>query len=78
MPEGTPVVFALDMRLGARAGFHRNQQTLSLEPRYGVAFAGSGGFERLAIEAKIRRITIADRRGLLDTCPKAGNPPAAG
>lgn len=65
------VTFSLDMRLGARAGFKRNERMLSLEPRYVIAFAGNGVLERLVIEAKTRRITVVDRRGPLGTNPKA-------
>jgi hypothetical protein len=36
------VTFSLDMRLGARAGFKRNERMLSLDPRYVVAFPGNG------------------------------------
>ena len=64
------VNFSLDMRLGARAGFKRNERMLSLDPRYLVAFPGNGVLERLVIEAKSRRITVVDRRGPLGTCPK--------
>lgn len=59
------LVFALDRRLGARAGFKRNEQMLALDPRYVIAFPGNGVLERLVIEAKARRITIVDRRGPL-------------
>lgn len=69
--EIAQVSFALDMRLGARAGFQRNERMLSLAPRYIVAFEGNGVLERLVIEAKARRITVVDRRGPLGTCPKA-------
>jgi hypothetical protein len=65
------VSFSLDMRLGARAGFKRNERMLSLDPRYVVAFPGNGVLERLVIDAKARRITVVDRRGPLGTCPKA-------
>lgn len=65
------VTFSLDMRLGARAGFKRNERMLSLDPRYMVAFPGNGVLERLVIEAKSRRITVVDRRGPLGTNPKA-------
>lgn len=58
------IVFALDRRLGARAGFKRNEQMLSLKPRYLVAFPGSGVLERLVIEAKAQRITVVDRRSI--------------
>lgn len=64
------VTFSLDMRLGARAGFKRNERMLSLDPRYVVAFPGNGVLERLVIEAKARRITVVDRRGPLGTCPR--------
>ena len=65
------VTFSLDRRMGARAGFQRNERMLSLDPRYVVAFPGSGVLERLVIEAKARRITVVDRRGPLGTSPKA-------
>ncbi len=65
------VTFSLDMRLGARAGFKRNERMLSLDPRYVVAFPGNGVLERLVIDAKTRRITVVDRRGPLGTRPKA-------
>ena len=65
------VVFALDMRLGARAGFQRNERMLSLDPRYVIAFPGNGVLERLVIDAKARKVTVVDRRGPLGTCPKA-------
>lgn len=68
------VTFSLDMRLGARAGFKRNERMLSLDPRYVVAFPGNGVLERLVIEAKARRITVVDRRGPLGTSPKAASP----
>ncbi len=58
------LVFALDRRLGARAGFKRNEQMLSLKPRYLVAFPGNGVLERLVIEAKAQRITVVDRRAI--------------
>lgn len=58
------LVFALDQRLGARAGFKRNEQMLSLKPRYLVAFPGNGVLERLVIEAKAQRITVVDRRAI--------------
>lgn len=56
------LVFSLDRRLGARAGFKRNDQMLGLDPRYVIAFPGNGVLERLVIEAKARRITVVDRR----------------
>ncbi|GGD84364.1 DUF2493 domain-containing protein [Croceicoccus mobilis] len=65
------VTFSLDRRMGARAGFQRNERMLSLDPRYVVAFPGNGVLERLVIEAKARRITVVDRRGLLGTSPRA-------
>ena len=65
------LTFALDRRLGARAGFKRNEQMLSLDPRYVVAFPGNGVLERLVIDAKARRVTVVDRRGPLGTNPKA-------
>lgn len=58
------LVFALDRRLGARAGFKRNEQMLNLKPRYLVAFPGNGVLERLVIEAKAQRITVVDRRAI--------------
>jgi len=68
------LTFALDRRLGARAGFKRNEQMLSLDPRYVVAFPGNGVLERLVIDAKAARVTVVDRRGPLGTCPKARTP----
>lgn len=68
------VTFSLDMRLGARAGFKRNERMLSADPRYVVAFPGNGVLERLVIEAKARRITVVDRRGPLGTSPKSPPP----
>lgn len=65
------ITFALETRLGARAGFARNEKMLSLNPRYIVAFPGNGVLERLVIDAKARRITVVDRRGPLGTNPKA-------
>jgi hypothetical protein len=64
------VAFALERRLGARAGFRRNEQMLSLKPRYLVAFAGNGVLERLVIQAKEQGIPVVDRRGPLGTNPK--------
>lgn len=64
------VAFSLDRRLGQRAGFKRNEQMLSLNPRYVVAFAGSGVVERLVIQAKQKGIAVVDRRGPLGTNPK--------
>jgi hypothetical protein len=64
------VAFGLDRRLGARAGFRRNEQMLSLNPRCLVAFAGNGVLERLVIAAKEKGIHVVDRRGPLGTNPK--------
>ncbi len=70
--EVQQLTFSLDRRLGARAGFKRNEQMLSLDPRYVVAFPGNGVTERLVIEAKKQRITVVDRRGPLGTRPQCG------
>ena len=67
--EVQQLTYSLDRRLGARAGFKRNEQMLSLKPRYVVAFPGNGVTERLVIDAKARRITVVDRRGPLGTSP---------
>lgn len=64
------VAFGLDSRLGQRAGFKRNEQMLSLKPRYLVAFAGNGVLERLVIQAKERGVAVVDRRGPLGSNPK--------
>jgi hypothetical protein len=64
------VAFGLDRRLGTRAGFRRNEQMLSLNPRCLVAFAGNGVLERLVIQAKEKGIHVVDRRGPLGTNPK--------
>jgi hypothetical protein len=64
------LTFSLDRRLGQRAGFHRNERMLSLNPRYVVAFSGNGVLERLVIQAKERGISVVDRRGPLGTHPK--------
>ncbi|MGE5564279.1 MAG: DUF2493 domain-containing protein [Bacillota bacterium] len=74
----TQVAFSLDRRLGARAGFVRNEQMLSLSPRCLVAFAGNGVLERLVIQAKQRRIHVVDRRGPLGTNPKRSAAERAG
>lgn len=63
------LTFSLDRRLGARAGFRRNEQMLSLAPRYVIAFPGNGVTERLVIDAKKQRVTVVDRRGPLGTSP---------
>ena len=65
--EVQQLTFSLDRRLGARAGFKRNEQMLALGPRYVVAFPGNGVTERLVIEAKKQRVTVVDRRGPLGT-----------
>lgn len=64
------VAFSLDTRLGQRAGFKRNEQMLSLNPRYLIAFPGTGVLERLVIQAKSQGIAVVDRRGPLGTHPK--------
>jgi len=64
------VAFALDRRLGSRAGFRRNEQMLSLNPRCLVAFAGNGVLERLVISAKEKGVHVVDRRGPLGSNPK--------
>jgi hypothetical protein len=64
------LTFSLDRRLGQRAGFRRNEQMLSVNPRYLVAFAGNGVPERLVIQAKEKGISVVDRRGPLGTNPK--------
>ena len=64
------VAFGLDRRLGARAGFRRNEQMLSLNPRCLVAFSGNGVLERLVISAKEKGVHVVDRRGPLGTNPK--------
>ena len=64
------VAFSLDRRLGQRAGFRRNEQMLSLDPRYVVAFAGSGVVERLVLQARQKGICVVDRRGPAGTNPK--------
>jgi hypothetical protein len=64
------LTFALDRRLGQRAGFRRNEQMLSVNPRYLVAFAGNGVLERLVIQAKEKGVRVVDRRGSLGTNPK--------
>jgi hypothetical protein len=65
------VRFGLDRKLGDRAGFCRNEQMLSLEPRYVIAFQGNGVTERLVIDAKKRGVRVVDRRGPLGTPPLA-------
>lgn len=68
------VRFGLDRKLGDRAGFRRNEQMLSLRPRYVIAFQGNGVTERLVIEAKKAGIRVVDRRGPLGTPPAAVDP----
>ena len=63
------VRFGLDRKLGDRAGFRRNEQMLSLKPRYLIAFQGNGVTERLVIDAKKAGIRVVDRRGPLGTPP---------
>jgi hypothetical protein len=70
------VAFGLDRKLGARAGFKRNEDMLSLKPRYLVAYAGSGVLERLVVQAKQKGIAVVDRRGPLGAHPKRKSPPA--
>ena len=67
------VRFGLDRKLGDRAGFRRNEQMLSLKPRYVIAFQGNGVTERLVIDAKKAGIRVVDRRGPLGTPPAAQN-----
>lgn len=66
------VRFGLDKKLAGRAGFRRNDDMLSLRPRYVIAFAGNGVSERLVIDAKQAGIRIVDRRGPLGTPPAGG------
>jgi hypothetical protein len=66
------VAFALEARLGRRAGFRRNEQMLGLKPRYLVAFAGNGVLERLIIDAKRAGIAVVDRRGPVGSHPNRG------
>lgn len=67
------VRFGLDRKLGDRAGFRRNEQMLSLKPRYVIAFQGNGVTERLVIDAKKAGIRVVDRRGALGTPPTQAN-----
>jgi hypothetical protein len=71
------IVFGLDPKLGKRAGFRRNEQMLSLNPRYVIAYPGNGVLERLVIDAKQRRISVVDRRGPLGTPPAVAAQQAA-
>ena len=64
------VAFGLDRRLGSRAGFRRNEQMLSLNPRCLIAYCGNGVLERLVIQAKQKGVHVVDRRGPLGTNPK--------
>src|SRR3546814_21126549 len=68
------VRFGLDRKLGDRAGFRRNEQMLSLKPRYVIAFQGNGVTVRLVIEAKTLNIRVVDRRGPLGPPPPALTP----
>ena len=61
------VRFGLDRKLGDRAGFRRNEQMLSTNPRYLIAFQGNGVSERLVIDG----VRVVDRRGPLGTPPAA-------
>lgn len=61
----------------AATGFKRNEQMLSLTPRYLVAFAGNGVLERLVIQAKEKGVAVVDRRGPLGTHPKRAAQTAA-
>lgn len=63
------VRFALDRKLGTKAGFRRNEHMLNLHPRYVIAFEGNGVLERLVLEARQRKIAVVDRRGALGTPP---------
>src|SRR3546814_16902576 len=54
------VRFGLDRKLGDRAGCRRNEQMLSLKPRYVIAFQGNGVTERLVIDAKIGRASCRE------------------
>lgn len=64
------LTFSLDRRLGQRAGFRRNEQMLSLKPRFLVAFPGNGVLERLVVIAKAKGVHVVDRRGPVGTHPK--------
>src|SRR3546814_14198237 len=57
------VRFGLDRKLGDRAGFRRNEQMLSLKPRYVLAFQGTGVPERLVLDATTPHIPAGARRG---------------
>lgn len=62
--RGVPqVTFRLNLKLGNRAGFRRNEQFIALKPRYLIAYPGSGVLERLVVDAKRAGITVVDRRG---------------
>jgi len=69
------LVFNLDRRLGARAGFKRNGQMLDLDPRCVIAFPGNDVLERLVIAAKARRITFVDQRNLLASISETNSGP---
>lgn len=67
------VIFGLKRNLGNRAGFHRNDQFLALNPLYVVALEGNGVLERLVATARSRQIAVIDRRGPLCTRPERTN-----
>ncbi len=70
--RGVPqLVFRLNLKLGNRAGFRRNEQFIALNPRYLVAYPGSGVLERLVIDAKRAGITVVDRRGPINRAQTA-------
>jgi hypothetical protein len=73
------VRFGLDRKLGDRAGFRRNEQMLSVKPRFVIAFQGNGVTERLVIEAKARVMSSiaadhSERRRRLIARLTAGRP----
>lgn len=65
------LMFRLNLKLGNRAGFRRNEQFIALKPRYLVAYPGSGVLERLVIDAKRAGITVIDRRGPINSARAA-------
>lgn len=70
--RGVPqLMFRLNLKLGNRAGFRRNEQFIALKPRYLVAYPGSGVLERLVIDAKRAGITVIDRRGPINSARAA-------
>ena len=64
--------YRIERRLGAWAGFKRNEQILAMAPRYVIAFPGTGVAEHLVIEVEAILITVVDRRGPLATKPGVG------